>query len=337
LDYLSQLGRIACTVIGPIVILVGAGYIFGRRLPAMAGIFAKVLLYLLIPVFVFQNIMSSSLSGGAYGTIILFSVLAPAILYLVARGVSAIRRHDRPMRGAFANTAILYNSANFAIPVMALAFSMTPEQETYAVAVQVVVAACQGLASYTVGAFLAAAGSGPVGHAVRQVFRLPFIYALVLAIVLQAMGVDASMFVRAGAPAADAGTLCAAGGLVLCALWKAVTIISQGYVPLALMTLGAQMACVRVIHAPLDVALSVALRLVVAPLLGLALVMAMGLSGPLAQILVIGVAGPTAIASAVVAIEFRNRPDFAASAVFLSTLGAGLTVPIVIFLVQTFL
>ena len=129
MEYLSQLGLVATLVIGPIVVLVGAGYLLGRRLPATAEILAKILLYVLIPVFSFENIMTSSLGGGAYGSIILFSALMVVIPYGLARGVSALRHHDRPMRGAFANTAILYNSANFAIPVMALAYGMSPELE----------------------------------------------------------------------------------------------------------------------------------------------------------------------------------------------------------------
>jgi len=319
MGYLEQLGRIAYTVIGPIVVLVGAGYLIGRRVPAAAEVLAKVLLYLLIPVFVFQNILGSSLQEAEYGTVILFSALVLVILWGVARGVSAVRRHDPPLRGAFANTAILYNSANFAIPVMALAFSFDPARETYAVAVQVVVAACQGFAAYTVGAFIAAAGSGPIGHAWRKVFRLPFIYALFVALVMKHFGLDAEAMKQVSI------------------LWKPVTIISAAYVPMALMTLGAQMACVRLVRAPVDLALSFAVRLLAGPLVGLALVKVMGLEGMLAQILIIGASGPSAIASAVVAIEFKNRPDFAASAVLLSTLGAGLTVPIVIFLAQVFL
>jgi predicted permease len=106
---------------------------------------------------------------------------------------------------------------------------------------------------------------------------------------------------------------------------------------MALMTLGAQMACVRLVRAPLDLALSMGLRLIAGPLLALALVRIMGVEGLLAQVLIIGAAGPSAVASAVVAIEFKNRPDFAASAVLLSTLGAGVTVPVVIFLVQQFI
>jgi hypothetical protein len=319
MEPLSHLAWIAYTVIGPIVVLVGAGYLVGRRMPATAEVLAKILLYLLIPVYVFVNMISSALAGAEYGTIILFSALVLCVLLAAARAVSAVRRHDPPLRGAFANTAILYNSANFAIPVMALAFSFDPAQETYAVAVQVVVAACQGLAAYTIGAFLAAAGSGPVGPAMVKVFRLPFIYALGAALACKQFGLDEKSLAS------------------VTILWKPLVIIAGAYIPLALLTLGAQMACVRVVRAPVDLGLAVLLRLAAGPLAGLALVKILGVEGLLAQILVIGASGPSAVASAVVAIEFRNRPDFASSAVLLSTLAAGLTVPLVIFLAQTFL
>lgn len=319
MEALQHLAAIAYGVIGPIVVLVGAGYLVGRCVPVAAEVLAKVLLYLLIPVYVFLNIMSSSLEGAEYGTIILFSALILVILYAAARGASALRRHDPPMRGAFANTAILYNSANFAIPVMALAFSFDPVQETYAVAVQVVVATCQGLAAYTIGAFVAAAGSGTVRHAMVKALRLPFIYALAAALLLKHFGIVAGDLEQA--------TI----------FWKPATLISGAYIPMALMTLGAQMACVKVVRVPVDLALAVFVRLMIGPLAGLALVKVMGLEGLLAQILIIGASGPSAVASAVVAIEFKNRPDFASSAVFLSTLVAGVSVPLVIFLVQTWL
>ena len=319
MEPLQQLSQIVYTVIGPLVVMVGAGYLMGRRVPAAAEVFAKILLYLLIPIFVFVNILTSTLKAGEFGTIVWFSALALVALYAAARGVSAVRRHDRPLRGTFANTAILYNSANFSMPVMALAFGAIPGQETYAVAVQAVVAACQGFAAYTVGAFLAAAGAGSVGHAMVKVFKLPFLYALLAAIVMKQVGLDGEALKR------------------VTIVWQPLTIISGAYVPMALMTLGAQMACVRLVRAPVDLALAVVTRLVLGPLLGLALVKLMGLEGLLAQVLVIGVAAPSAVAGVVLAIEFKNRPDFAASAVFLSTLLAGVTVPLVIFLAQTFL
>jgi hypothetical protein len=319
MEHLGHLTEIGYRVIGPIVVLAGVGYLLGRRIAATAEVLAKILLYLMIPIFVFLKILESSLAGAAYGSIVVFSALVFVVLWGVAWAVSRLRRHDPPLRGAFANTAILYNSANFAIPVMDLAFSLDPAARTYAVAVQAIVAAFQGLAAYTVGAFIAAAGSGPIGHAVRRVFCLPYVYALLAALVLKWSGIDAEKLQKVHI------------------FWQPAAYISQAYVPMALMTLGAQLACVRLVRVPLDLALSVALRLLAGPLLALALVKIIGVTGLLAQVLIIGAAGPSAVAGVVVAIEFKNRPDFAASAVLLSTIGAGLTVPVVIFLVQEFI
>jgi hypothetical protein len=321
MESLGTLIQIAYTVIGPIVVLVGAGYLVGRRVPASAEVLAKIMLYLLVPVFVFQNILASSLGGHECGLIVIFSALALVVFLAMSWGASRLRRQDPALRGSFINSAILYNSANFAIPVMALAYSsFDPDTMAYAVAIQAIVAACQGFAAYTVGALIAAGGSGPVRHTMAKALRLPLIYALVAAMLLLRLGVNARTL--------ESVTV----------LWKPVMLICGAYVPVALMALGAQMACVRLLRAPVDLILSLVLRLAAGPLVGLALVKMMGLEGLLAQVLIIGISGPSAVASVVLAIEFKNRrADFASSAIFLSTLGAGVTVPAVIFFVLTYL
>ena len=319
MDTLEQIADIAYRVVAPIVVLAGAGYLIGRRVEAAADALAKTLLYLLIPAFVFTNILGSDLAGAEYGHIIAFCAAALAVLYVLARVTSRLRRQDRPLRGAFTNSVILYNSANFGIPVMALTFGFAAEEQTYAVAVQIIVATCQGTAAYTVGALIAAAGSGGVGRAMKQVLRLPFIYALAAALAMKSAGLGTD----------------ALRGVPL--VWKPLSIISEAYVAMALLTLGAQIARVRLTRVPLDLVLSAGLRLAAGPLIGFGLVAVMGLEGLLAQILVIGLSGPSAVASVVLAIEFRNRPDFAAKTVMLSTLGAAVTVPIVIFAVQRLL
>jgi hypothetical protein len=319
LNHLHHLAAVAYNVIGPIVVLVGAGYLFGRKVRVAADVLTKVFLHVFLPAFLFLRVISSNLEGWAYGYIVAFSVAMLVLLYLLARGVSMIRRHDRPLRGAFLNSAMFYNSANFALPVMTLAFAVDKATQDYAIAVQSVVAICQGLAAYTVGAFIAAAGSGPIGHAAGKVLRMPYMYAIALALVCKAFGVNEHTL----------------EGVKI--LWEPLGLLSAAYVPVALMSLGAQIAIVSVVRMPVDLSLISCVRLLGGPLLGLGLACLMGLTGTLAQVLVIGVAGPTAVASAVVAFEFKNRPDFASSTVLVSTLAAGLTVPITIFLVQNFL
>jgi len=322
MDYIEQVGYIAYTVVGPLVVLAGAGYVLGRRLEAAADVLAKTLLYLLIPVFVFRNVLTSSLAGPAYGPIIGFTAAAVGVLGVLAWGAGRLRGHDRPLGRAFVNSVILYNSANFGIPVVALAFAVAPGERSDAVSAQVMVAVCQGFAAYTLGAFIAGSGSTGAASALKRVLRLPFFYAMMAALLLKHL--------YPGAREMD--LLLRVPGLKV--VWMPVTLLSEAYVPMALLTLGAQMGRVRLVRAPADLAWSAGLRLLAGPMVGLGLVAAMGLEGMLAQVLVIGLAGPSAVASAVVAIEFRNRPDFAASAVLVSTLGAGVTVPIVIFAVQ---
>jgi predicted permease len=82
-----------------------------------------------------------------------------------------------------------------------------------------------------------------------------------------------------------------------------------------------------------------ALRLLVGPVLSFALVIGMKmlgapLHGDLAQALVTSASYPTAVNSALVAIEYDNEPEFASAAVFYSTLVSAITVSLTIYLVR---
>ena len=319
MNHLHNLAVVGYTIIGPIVVLVGLGYIFGRRIPGAAVVLTKVFLYILLPAFLFLRVLAANVETSAYGYIVLFSVAMLVLMYAVSRGLSLLRRHDRPLRGAFINSAMFYNSANFAIPVMTLAFGADEKVQSYAIAIQSVVAICQGIGAYTIGGLIAAAGSGRAGHAIMKVLKMPYLYAIALAFLFKGFG----------------GTEEALKQVTI--LWEPLRIVSPAYVPVALMSLGAQIATTSVVRMPADLSIIAAVRLLVGPVCGLGLVHLLGLSGTLAQVLVIGVAGPTAIAAAVVAFEFKNRPDFASSAVLVSTLAAGLTVPLTIFLVRNLL
>ena len=79
------------------------------------------------------------------------------------------------------------------------------------------------------------------------------------------------------------------------------------------------------------------LRLCIGPLLGLAFVLLLGFKGDLAQALVVSTSFPTAVNSALLAMEYDNEPDFAASVVFYSTLVSAVTVSVVIYLVKHFM
>ena len=106
--------------------------------------------------------------------------------------------------------------------------------------------------------------------------------------------------------------------------------------PIALITLGAQMASLKSHRFGLPLGAALLLRLCLGPTLGFAFALLLGFKDNLAQAVVVSTAFPTAVNSALLAIEYDNEPDFAAAVVFYSTLFSAVTVSVVIYAVKVF-
>ena len=203
---------------------------------------------------------------------------------------------------------MFYNSGNYGIPVAQLAFPgmALPLQ------VQAAIVMMQNIANFTIGLALVAGGrGGRKRDTLLEVFKLPMIYVLVAAWGMRALQI---------APPAPINT--------------ALHWLERGLVPIAVVTLGAQMAALKAPRISFALGFSLGMRLVFAPILGFATVYLLGIRGDLAQALVISTSFPTAVNSALLALEYDNEPEFAAAAVFYSTLLSSATVSGVIYAAQ---
>src|SRR5699024_7635598 len=103
---------------------------------------------------------------------------------------------------------------------------------------------------------------------------------------------------------------------------------------IALLTLGAQVAQLKLTSSLRNVCFSMILRLLVSPLVALGLIFLFGMSGVTAQALLIASSMPTAVNSAVIAQEYKNYPEMAAQIVLFSTVASAFTVSLVIFVAR---
>ena len=74
-----------------------------------------------------------------------------------------------------------------------------------------------------------------------------------------------------------------------------------------------------------------AVRLIGGPIIAFFLIKVFGFTGMTAQALMISSSVPTAVNSALIAVEFDNYPDFASQAVMISTLFSAVSLVIVIY------
>lgn len=288
--------------------LIGLGYGLQKKIGFDLKTLTRLNFWIFVPAFLFINIYESKLSGGQLGKIFLhFCVFFP-LLGLLTWGFAGLFGFADRLRRAITASVMFYNSGNYGIPVAQLAFPgmALPLQ------VQAAIVMMQNISNFTIGLALVAGGrGGRKRDTLIEIFKLPMVYVLVVAWLMRTFGI---------APPAPLNT--------------ALHWLSSALVPVAVVTLGAQMAGLKA--PPLSAALAFSLlsRLVFAPVLGFVTVWMLGIQGELAQALVISTAFPTAVNSALLALEYDNEPEFAAAAVFYSTLISSVTVSAVIYASQ---
>jgi predicted permease len=320
---LCELATIFYRVVLPILLVTATGFAVQKSLKLDITTLSNLHFYCVMPGMVFTSIVGTELKGSQAAFIVLFGFACIAAAGGIAWAITLAVRLRRDLRNPTVMVAMMNNSGNYGIPLQNLAFAGTGMSEL-AVSMQSFLLITQSIATFTVGVLLAAGGKAHVTfrQTLRQIRQFPALYAV-------AAGVAVAL-ARAPAGAAWAG----AAAAVFDPFWQALLVIKNIFVGLALLTMGAQLATLRVGRSEYPVAMSVAMRLVVAPVVAFALIRLRGVSGFLARVLMIGTCSPTAINTLLLCIKFDNHPDYVARSVFFSTLLSPLTVTPVIYIAR---
>ena len=108
--------------------------------------------------------------------------------------------------------------------------------------------------------------------------------------------------------------------------------IADAFLAIALLSLGAQVAFIKINKLDKVLILSCIGRLIVAPLIALFLIFMIGLTGTTAKALFIASSYPASRNSAQLALEYNNYPESAGQIVLVSTLLSSVTVTFIVYL-----
>lgn len=321
---LAQLGEIAYFIVLPILLLMGVGFVIQRALGLDLPTMTRLNFHLVVPAMVYFALASSTLSPWEAFVAVGFSLLAMAVWAAVAYAVAAMRGIPTDQRRAMVMTSIFYNSGNYGLPLQELAFRRVGLSEP-AAAIQVFVILVQNFTSFTLGVLLAAGGvsKGQWKRNLMHIVKFPSVWALLAALV--------TIAIRETISDSAAGY----ASVALQPFWDVVVFAKGGFVAVALVTLGAQLAVVKRGGTYYPVTTSVVLRLLGGPAIGFVLIKLLGLEGLIAQVLLISTAMPTSVNCLLLCIQFENHPDFVARSVFYSTLLSPFTATLTILLAQS--
>ncbi len=293
--------------IAPIFLIILLGYVIGKKFKIDIFTLTKINLYVFVPALIFVKITETTITKELVGALG-FTLLVIVIMNFVSMGVSRIRKHSRTMASAMSNAVMFYNSGNMGLPLIMLLFDQMPQ----AVAVQIMVLLAQNLTTNTIGLYKANRGKMTIRQSIRQVMRMPSVYAVAVAFLCKFLRLDVSQAF----------------------FWPAAVFLNNGLVSIALFTLGVQLSRAKMDFKNPDVYIASFLRLFGGPLVAYLLIILFGLEGLVAHVLFVSSSVPTAVNTSLIAVEFDNEPDFASQVVLTTTLLSALTMSIVIYIAQ---
>ncbi len=294
-------------IILPIYVLLMVGFVIQRKFSLDVQTLARLSIYFLVPGFIFVRLYETVFDLALFFQILAFFILFLVVLYVISQLVGTLLGMDKKRKTVFSNSVLFYNSGNYGVPVNDLVFKSDP----FAMSIQVIILTLQNMTLFSYGIFsLRSANIGKV-RALLGYFKMPVLYAMLAGILLNVFSVPIPAFI-----------------------WIPANYIADALVAIALVTLGAQVAELKITKQLSTVYVSVAMRLLLAPAIAFFIISLFGLSGVVAQALFISSAMPTSVNSSVIAQEYNNHPHLAAQIVLFSTLMSTLTVTIAIYVSQ---
>ena len=304
---MADLFGIFTRIVLPILLIAAAGYLLERKFRFEPQVLSKFLFFIITPCLIFTRVYSTAVSWQMYGKFALFTVSVMAVMGMVGLLFARLRGFTPSMRSAFMLVAMMCNSGNYGLPVVELAFKGNP----YASSIQLLVMITQGIIHFTFGIFILSRGRYSFAESVKRIFQYPILYAVVIAFAFKGFNIP-----------------------VWQPVWETMEKIALAFVPVALFTLGAQLGRIRLAHGIADVLAASVFRLLLGPCIAFGMILAFGFQGTAAQTLFIGASMPTAVNSALLAVELKNEPTFASQTVFYSTLLSFFTVSLAIWIAR---
>ncbi|MCB9147042.1 MAG: AEC family transporter [Anaerolineales bacterium] len=288
----------------PIMLITTAGYILGKVLPVDSRSIGRMVFYIFSPLLVFNLMVTSQLNLKQALLTVGYTAAIITVMGLLAFTFGKIFKLERTHLLAVVLTVAFGNTGNYGLPLVKFAFG------DEALAVASIFYVTTTILFNTVGVVIASLGHLDLKSAILGVFKLPILYAVIVALMVKGFGLQIPL-----------------------PLSRTIEIAANGAIPAMIILLGLELAHIQWSQSLRATSLGVAIKLLLGPVVGLLFASLFGMSGHTRQGSVIESAMPAAVATTVVATEYKLEPSLVTAIVFFGTLLSPLTLtPLIVLL-----
>lgn len=288
----------------PIILLGSAGFALGKVLHVDPRGLGRVVFYVFSPVLIFDLLIKNQLKLSEAASVIAFTVTIVLVVGFLTFVLGKVLKVERTALISILITSMFANTGNYGLPLVSFAFG---EKALSYAGIYFVTTT---LLFYSLGVLLASLGHMNFKDAMLGLFRVPTLYAVLLALTVNALQFELPL-----------------------ALQRAVDLASGGTIPLMLVLLGLQMTQVEFSKNLRALQLSVSMRLLIAPILALLITAMFGVQAFARQGAVTQASMPSMVSATVLSAEYNLDSKLIAAIVFVSTVLSPLTLtPLLVFL-----
>lgn len=285
----------------PVALVVFSGYLLGKRIPMDLTTLSRLTLYLLVPALIFDAMYRAEYSREGLVGLALGFTLTYLLLFLAITGMARLLGLSPEAAKSLLVCSLFPNSGNMGLSLVY--FALGEEGLRRAVVYFIL----SSVVMFGLGpAFIRGGG---LKEGLLFTLRLPLFYALLLGLLLKALGVSLPFRLDEG-----------------------LRLMGQAAIPVLLLTLGMQMSQTRFQVGAFEGVAS-SLRLLLAPLLAYGVGFILGLPRLEHQVLVLQSATPVAVNAFLLTREFGGEALRVARSVVVSTFLAFLTIPLFLLLI----
>jgi len=280
----------------PILLVAGIGYTLGKVLHVDPKSLSRVVFYVFSPFLIFELLVTSKLSNGDILRIAGFSALQMLLTGTLAFIIGKALKLERKHFVAIILCSITVNAGNYGLSLNLFAFGET------ALAHASLYFATSAILTYTFGVAIASMGSMSPKQSVRQLVKIPTVYAVIVALIFNLFQWTLPL-----------------------PLERPVALLADAAIPGMLVLLGLQLQHSQRSWDLKTISIASGIRLLAGPLLALLTAGFVGLQGIAYKAGIIEASMPTAVLTTVLATEFDVKPAFVTTVVFITTILSPLT------------
>ena len=282
-------------VILPTFIIIFIGFVFGRIKKLDLSAVTEILIYIGIPALVLTSMLEKDIvlanAAKIWGSALIIMVGCGVVAWVV---FTVLRQKHS---GLYLPISIM-NAVNIPFPIIYLVYG---SEGLFAATLFMIPS---GILTYSAGIYLAS-GKDWRGS-LREVLKIPPIYAAVLGLILNLLKVEVPEIVL-----------------------RPLELIGLMAIPMVLLVLGNNLSKIKVTSVPTTLLASF-LRVGVGLGFGFLAVTVFDLTGVLRAVVILDSAMPAAVNAAIIATKYRNEPELVSSVVFVTTVLSLAIIPLLL-------